>query len=309
MTDRSGQVHADVSLYHVRLVPGEKTQPESGHSLQQLGVMSAIYLINPDEGGIVHDGGSLNTFIDGPMKACYGVLSEGYFVARDSKVSIRGNSQNSMIGIQTTDELEVENSNVGIALTSDSGVSNIGIRSFGATFDESKPNTLIQITTDGGTALMVGTQTGEQEEPKFDPEYIPVVTKVSSDTKIISPKEALISVAGLYDAEREGYRLIETVYESSGQVASDVVIGNSKTDPEITPPTAKCDLVYTGYPQELVDAGSVTIGEMQYALGTDAATAPTEGWSASIPTGTAVGTYYVWYKVVSDKNGSVPKSV
>jgi hypothetical protein len=37
---------------------------------------------------------------------------------------------------------------------------------------------------------------------------------------------------------------------------------------------------------------------MQYAIGTkDAATQP---YTTSIPTGTNVGTYYVWYKVVGD---------
>ncbi len=39
---------------------------------------------------------------------------------------------------------------------------------------------------------------------------------------------------------------------------------------------------------------------MLYALGTDATTAPTSGWGTSIPTGTEVGTYYVWYKVEGD---------
>ena len=50
---------------------------------------------------------------------------------------------------------------------------------------------------------------------------------------------------------------------------------------------------------------------MQYALGTDAATAPTTGYSASIPTGTEAGTYYVWYYAVGDDNhnDSEPASV
>ncbi|MBQ5485740.1 MAG: Ig-like domain-containing protein, partial [Lachnospiraceae bacterium] len=38
--------------------------------------------------------------------------------------------------------------------------------------------------------------------------------------------------------------------------------------------------------------------EMRYALGTDATTAPNDGWNASIPTGTEAKTYYVWYKAV-----------
>lgn len=39
---------------------------------------------------------------------------------------------------------------------------------------------------------------------------------------------------------------------------------------------------------------------MQYALGEDAKTEPADGWSTSIPTGTDIGDYYVWYKAVGD---------
>jgi hypothetical protein len=51
-----------------------------------------------------------------------------------------------------------------------------------------------------------------------------------------------------------------------------------------------------------VTAGKAEGGEMQYTLGTDAATAPTDGWSTSVPTGTDAGTYYVWYRVKGDGN-------
>ena len=67
-------------------------------------------------------------------------------------------------------------------------------------------------------------------------------------------------------------------------------------------PKAKSDLIYTGAAQELVTAGTAEGGEMQYAIGTDATTAPTTGWSTSIPTCTDVGIYYVWYKVAGDEN-------
>ena len=50
--------------------------------------------------------------------------------------------------------------------------------------------------------------------------------------------------------------------------------------------------------------GEATGGEMKYAIGTDAATAPTEGWGTSVPAATDAGSYYVWYKVVGDDNHS-----
>jgi peptidyl-tRNA hydrolase len=67
-------------------------------------------------------------------------------------------------------------------------------------------------------------------------------------------------------------------------------------------PEVKTALTYTGSAQELITKGSVTGGEIQYALGKDATTAPTTGWGTSVPTGTKADTYYVWYKVVGDDN-------
>ena len=68
-----------------------------------------------------------------------------------------------------------------------------------------------------------------------------------------------------------------------------------------TAPEAK-NLTYTGQAQELITAGEAEGGTMQYALGTDASTAPTTGWSTNIPTAISAGTYYVWYKVKGDKD-------
>ena len=66
-------------------------------------------------------------------------------------------------------------------------------------------------------------------------------------------------------------------------------------------PTAKT-LIINGSAQELINVGTASGGTLQYALGTDADTAPADGWSESIPTGTEEGTYYVWYKVEGDDN-------
>ena len=75
-----------------------------------------------------------------------------------------------------------------------------------------------------------------------------------------------------------------------------------KADPAVTAPTAKTGLVYTGSAQELVEAGTVAGGEMQYALGADESTTPASGWSTAVPAATEAGTWYVWYKVVGDAN-------
>lgn len=59
-------------------------------------------------------------------------------------------------------------------------------------------------------------------------------------------------------------------------------------------------LTYNGSAQELVAAGAAEDGAMKYALGKDADTAPTEGWSSSIPVGTDAGDYFVWYRAEGD---------
>ncbi len=69
-----------------------------------------------------------------------------------------------------------------------------------------------------------------------------------------------------------------------------------KKAPEVT------SLIYNGQPQELVAKGEAIGGTMEYAIGMDATTAPTDGWSTEIPTGIDAGTYHIWYRVVADKN-------
>ena len=61
-------------------------------------------------------------------------------------------------------------------------------------------------------------------------------------------------------------------------------------------------LTYSGSAQELVTAGVAEGGTMQYAQGTNDTSVPAEGWGNSIPKGTDAGTYYVWFRVVGDKN-------
>ena len=64
-----------------------------------------------------------------------------------------------------------------------------------------------------------------------------------------------------------------------------------------TAPTSSSGLYATGASHALLsNGGTATNGRMKYALGSSLTTAPTDGWSTTIPTGTAAQTYYVWYK-------------
>ena len=97
--------------------------------------------------------------------------------------------------------------------------------------------------------------------------------------------------AGAYTVE---YRVVADGNHNEPQGGSvEVVI--AKANAEVTAPTAKIELKYTGNAQELITAGSVVGGKMQYKVG--------EGeWSENIPTATNAGTYTVEYKVLPDGN-------
>ena len=68
-----------------------------------------------------------------------------------------------------------------------------------------------------------------------------------------------------------------------------------------THPTAIANLRYTGESQTLIKAGAADTA-MEYALGESETTAPTSGYSASVPDGTNAGSYFVWYRAAEDEN-------
>ena len=117
-----------------------------------------------------------------------------------------------------------------------------------------------------------------------------------------------VNLYGLVVTNKSGVRpalkldLSKVMFDSATNTFS--VESATKTPATVkTPPTAKA-LTYTGSAQELVNAGKAEGGEMQYAIGKDATTAPVDGYKASIPTATNAGTYYVWYKAVGDATHS-----
>ena len=103
--------------------------------------------------------------------------------------------------------------------------------------------------------------------------------------------------AGTYTVE---YKIVPDDNHNAAEGGS-VEVTIDKIDASVTAPTAKTGLAYTGSAQELIAAGSVVGGKMQYKL-----SAETE-WSENIPTATDAGTYIVEYKVVVDGNYNEPQ--
>ena len=93
------------------------------------------------------------------------------------------------------------------------------------------------------------------------------------------------------------YRIVapNNNYNGNNGSSFSVTIAKSSTVTISTLPAAIENLEYTGSAQPLISAGASNDGTMQYSLdGTN--------WSTSIPTGTLVGEYTVYYKVVGDAN-------
>ena len=91
----------------------------------------------------------------------------------------------------------------------------------------------------------------------------------------------------------------ETLSAVSGTFRIDKT-GFEMQTPVVTAPTAIEGLEYTGASQRLVQPGSTTGGELQYAVETSWGSTP-DPWSTEIPEATDEGTWYVFYRVVGDE--------
>ncbi len=156
--------------------------------------------------------------------------------------------------------------------------------------------------------ISVGDEVPDLSDPVLDTHYT-VAGLVGTDTLTTAPTLAYQkdgnaatpdnTVLGTYDIVASGasagdnYTISYTkgllTINKANSVAASVTANN---------------ITYDGTEKHLVTVDDSTLvgGEMQYALGGDGTTAPTEGWEKSIPTATNAGTYYVWYKVKGDAN-------
>ena len=122
------------------------------------------------------------------------------------------------------------------------------------------------------------------------------------NTEIADVNESVYTAVGL-DAGSYTFRC---EVSCDGYVTSKSVdLKVNKVDCQITQPTAKENLVYTGEEQALITAGKADGGTMQYCLTQDGA------YSENVPTGKNTGSYTVWYQAIGDSNhnDSAPASV
>ena len=192
--------------------------------------------------------------------------------------------------------------------------------------DDSDYSRSIPTGTDVGTYFVWYKFVGMGNHTDIDPECVTVTIALpsytvtfSTDSHGTAPQSQTILSGGkvikpedpVDDAYSFGGWYREASCENAWNFESDTVTETiilyakwtKKEQAKVTKaPTAK-SLVYNESVQELVTAGEAEGGEIQYASGRDATTAPDAlAYTTSIPTGTDVGTYYVWYKVVGDSN-------
>ena len=140
-------------------------------------------------------------------------------------------------------------------------------------------------TADNNDGKLIGIITAMEYQKKGDSEW---TSGTGSDITGLVPETYYVRVKATYTTlASDNQELIVNAYLQK-EIAT---VTNA--------PTAKT-LTFNGLAQALVTVGETSGGTMQYAIGPDETTAPSDGWSTSIPIGTEVGTYYVWYKAVGD---------
>lgn len=104
--------------------------------------------------------------------------------------------------------------------------------------------------------------------------------------------ETVPTMAGNYFVKA---KVVATANYDGAEKTAEFNIARAKTA-LTTKPTAVENLVYTGDALNLITAGVVDGGTMQYKLGVDGI------WSSDIPTATNAGEYTVYYKALGDDN-------
>ncbi len=175
----------------------------------------------------------------------------------------------------------------GTLTISDKGAQTITADDVTVTYGDTDKKVSASVTdpTEGGGAISYAVKEGSEDYIDVD-----ATTGALTIKKVPADGKAYVTVTAAGTAAYE-------------QATKDVTVTINKANSTVTKAPEAKTLTYNGQAQELVTAGEASDGTMQYALGTDASTAPADNlYTTSIPAKTDAGTYYVWYKVKGDEN-------
>ncbi len=125
------------------------------------------------------------------------------------------------------------------------------------------------------------------------------VTMIPTSTSVVFTTDPADGYIGYFNADdNEHYKVVYDTYKK-------LMLKSATPSAVVTAPTVVSDWTYDGVNHDLLNSlGEASNGTMNYAIGDSSTTAPTTGWSTSVPTGKNAGTYYVWYKCVGDEDYS-----
>ena len=146
-----------------------------------------------------------------------------------------------------------------------------------------------------GTGMTKTENSGETEQTRVTGAIADVV--FTADNGWYFPEDYSVEAQNGITVTRDSFTQITVSGTPTADTEITLPVASEKTKPEA--PTGK-QLEYSGKAQKLVTVGEAIGETVLFAIGEDATTAPTENWSASIPTATDAGTYYVWYRVIGD---------
>ncbi len=215
--------------------------------------------------------GDVTYAIDGEENGC--TLSGSTLTSGDNSGSVTVN-----VTVAADDNYEALAATAITVTISDKPTQTITAEDVTATYGETGKR--VSATTDGDGAISYAVKDGSAG-------YI----DVNAETGALTIKKVGTATVTVMAAETSTY----------AAAIKNVTITIGKATPAVTAPTAKT-LTYTGSAQNLVNAGSTPGGTLYYAVVSENKAPADSLYTTSIPTGTAVGTYYVWYKVVGDSN-------
>ena len=128
--------------------------------------------------------------------------------------------------------------------------------------------------------------------------YALTTDETAPDAAAYTEQLPTATAAGTY---RVWYKAAGNNYQTNTPASISVTIGKAAAALTATP-TGK-SLTYIGGPQELVSAGSASMGTLVYAVtDTSVEQAPTSGYTQPLPTATNVGSYRIWFRIDGNSN-------